>query len=69
MTYRRCGYCRLKLPARLLGLWHSFGDVDRLANSHAILRNTLNEQRIRPKLAIEFCPFGLVSAYFCRDDK
>ena len=27
MTYNRCGYSGLKLPAVSLGLWHNFGDT------------------------------------------
>ncbi|MFI5139378.1 MAG: L-glyceraldehyde 3-phosphate reductase, partial [Sphingobacteriales bacterium] len=38
MEYRRCGNSGLKLPAVSLGLWHNFGDIDRLANARNILR-------------------------------
>jgi L-glyceraldehyde 3-phosphate reductase len=38
MEYRRCGNSGLKLPAVSLGLWHNFGDIDRLENAKNILR-------------------------------
>jgi L-glyceraldehyde 3-phosphate reductase len=38
MEYRRCGNSGLKLPAVSLGLWHNFGDIDRLENARNILR-------------------------------
>ena len=36
MTYRRCGWSGILLPAISLGLWHNFGDVNPLANSQAM---------------------------------
>jgi L-glyceraldehyde 3-phosphate reductase len=33
MTYRRCGYSGLRLPAISLGLWHNFGGVDPWVNA------------------------------------
>lgn len=38
MPYRRCGASGLKLPAISLGLWHNFGDIDRLDTQRALLR-------------------------------
>ncbi|MHC5374176.1 L-glyceraldehyde 3-phosphate reductase [Enterococcus sp. LJL120] len=38
MLYKRVGKSGLKLPAISLGLWHNFGDVDKLSNQRAILR-------------------------------
>ncbi|MFV0560745.1 MAG: aldo/keto reductase [Enterococcus sp.] len=37
MPYRRVGKSGLKLPAVSLGLWHNFGDVDRLENQKEII--------------------------------
>ncbi|WP_125604498.1 aldo/keto reductase [Lapidilactobacillus bayanensis] len=37
MVYRRVGQSGLKLSALSLGLWHNFGDVDRLANQRDLL--------------------------------
>lgn len=37
MVYRRVGESGLKLSALSLGLWHNFGDVDRLANQRDLL--------------------------------
>ncbi|WP_127848401.1 aldo/keto reductase [Lacticaseibacillus hulanensis] len=42
MQYRRVGKSGLKLSALSLGLWHNFGDVDRLANQRAILRRAFD---------------------------
>lgn len=38
IPYRRCGTSGLKLPALSLGLWHNFGDVDKLDNCRNMLR-------------------------------
>jgi L-glyceraldehyde 3-phosphate reductase len=37
MPYRRCGASGLKLPAVSLGLWHNFGEVDRLATARELV--------------------------------
>lgn len=37
MTYNRCGKSGIKLPAVSLGLWHNFGDVDKLDNCRKII--------------------------------
>jgi L-glyceraldehyde 3-phosphate reductase len=37
MKYNRCGRSGLKLPAISLGLWHNFGNVDRLADARAMI--------------------------------
>lgn len=37
MLYRRVGQSGLKLSALSLGLWHNFGDVDRLTNQRDLL--------------------------------
>ena len=38
MKYNRCGKSGLLLPALSLGLWHNFGNIDRLENARNILR-------------------------------
>ncbi len=38
IPYRRCGHSGLKLPALSLGLWHNFGEVDKLENCRDMLR-------------------------------
>jgi L-glyceraldehyde 3-phosphate reductase len=42
MQYRRSGRSGLQLPAISLGLWHSFGGVDTLENSRAMLRRAFD---------------------------
>ncbi len=42
MTYRRTGRSGLDLPAVSLGLWHNFGDVNRLDVQRAILRRAFD---------------------------
>lgn len=42
MKYNRCGNSGLKLPAISLGLWHNFGDVDKLENSRAMLKRAFD---------------------------
>lgn len=42
MQYRRVGTSGLKLSALSLGLWHNFGDVDRLANQRALLHRAFD---------------------------
>ena len=37
MSYRRCGYSGVQLPAVSLGLWHNFGTVDSYDNSKKII--------------------------------
>ena len=37
MKYERCGKSGILLPRISLGLWHNFGDVDRLSNSRDML--------------------------------
>ncbi|MFW5798080.1 MAG: L-glyceraldehyde 3-phosphate reductase [Planctomycetota bacterium] len=37
MTYRRCGASGLMLPAVSLGLWHNFGEVDRMETCRAMV--------------------------------
>ncbi|MBE2294521.1 MAG: L-glyceraldehyde 3-phosphate reductase [Phycisphaerales bacterium] len=37
MTYNRCGYSGLRLPAISLGLWHNFGEVDTLTNARNMI--------------------------------
>ncbi|MCI1186650.1 L-glyceraldehyde 3-phosphate reductase [Hymenobacter sp. DH14] len=56
MTYRRCGRSGLKLPALSLGLWHNFGDVDRLATSRAILRRAFDRGITHFDLANNYGP-------------
>lgn len=38
MPYRRCGRSGIRLPAISLGLWHNFGDVDKIDNCRNMLR-------------------------------
>jgi L-glyceraldehyde 3-phosphate reductase len=42
MPYRRVGRSGLKLPAVSLGLWHNFGDVNRIETQRAILRRAFD---------------------------
>ena len=42
MEYRRSGASGLRLPTISLGLWHNFGDVDRLANSREMARRAFD---------------------------
>ncbi|MFC0436674.1 L-glyceraldehyde 3-phosphate reductase [Kutzneria buriramensis] len=42
MPYRRTGRSGLKLPAVSLGLWHNFGDVNRIDTQRAILRRAFD---------------------------
>lgn len=37
MIYRRVGHSGLKLPAISLGLWHNFGETDKVANQKEII--------------------------------
>lgn len=37
MPYRRAGHSGLKLPAISLGLWHNFGETDKVANQKEII--------------------------------
>lgn len=37
MQYRRVGHSGLKLPAISLGLWHNFGETDKVANQKEII--------------------------------
>jgi L-glyceraldehyde 3-phosphate reductase len=42
MPYRRLGRSGLQLPAISLGLWHNFGDDDRITDQRAILRRAFD---------------------------
>ncbi|QUQ66101.1 L-glyceraldehyde 3-phosphate reductase [Kutzneria sp. CA-103260] len=42
MPYRRAGRSGLKLPAISLGLWHNFGDVNRIDTQRAVLRRAFD---------------------------
>lgn len=42
MIYNRVGNSGLKLPAISLGLWHNFGDVDKLSNQREIIRGAFD---------------------------
>jgi len=42
MEYRRNGHSGLKLPTVSLGLWHNFGDVDRLSNARDMVRRAFD---------------------------
>ena len=37
MIYRRVGHSGLKLPAISLGLWHNFGETDKVATQKEII--------------------------------
>ncbi|WP_046243727.1 L-glyceraldehyde 3-phosphate reductase [Hymenobacter terrenus] len=67
MTYRRCGRSGLQLPALSLGLWHNFGDVDKLANGCAILRRAFDSGVTHFDLANNYGPPpGSTEANFAR---
>lgn len=42
MAYRYSGRSGLKLPVISLGLWHNFGEVDRIDNGRAMLRRAFD---------------------------
>lgn len=42
MDYRRVGNSGLKLPAISLGLWHNFGDVDKLSTQREIIHGAFD---------------------------
>src|SRR6187455_1181214 len=56
MEYRRCGNSGLLLPAISLGLWHNFGDIDRLQNAREILRTAFNNGITHFDLANNYGP-------------
>jgi L-glyceraldehyde 3-phosphate reductase len=56
MVYRRSGRSGLQLPAISLGLWHSFGGVDTLENSRAMLRRAFDLGIIHFDLANNYGP-------------
>jgi L-glyceraldehyde 3-phosphate reductase len=56
MTYRRCGWSGLKLPAVSLGLWHNFGEVDVLHNFRATLHTAFDNGITHFDLANNYGP-------------
>ena len=42
MTYRRCGWSGLRLPAVSLGLWHNFGANDDTAAMHSMVTSAFD---------------------------
>ena len=42
MKYNRCGRSGLLLPAISLGLWHNFGEVDRIENCRAMIHRAFD---------------------------
>ncbi len=56
MVYRRCGRSGLKLPALTLGLWHNFGEVDRLDNMRAMIRESFDSGITHFDLANNYGP-------------
>ncbi len=56
MVYNRVGQSGLKLPIISLGLWHNFGDIDRLENSRKILHFAFNEGITHFDLANNYGP-------------
>ena len=56
MIYRRVGNSGLKLPAISLGLWHNFGDVDRLDTQREIIRGAFDRGITHFDLANNYGP-------------
>lgn len=56
IPYRRCGRSGLKLPALSLGLWHNFGDVDKIDNSRNMLQLAFNSGITHFDLANNYGP-------------
>lgn len=56
MIYRRVGNSGLKLPIISLGLWHNFGDVDKLDNQQAVLRKAFDRGITHFDLANNYGP-------------
>jgi L-glyceraldehyde 3-phosphate reductase len=54
--YNRCGRSGLKLPLISLGLWHNFGDYDRLATGREIVRYAFDEGITHFDLANNYGP-------------
>ncbi|ONI44414.1 L-glyceraldehyde 3-phosphate reductase [Candidatus Epulonipiscium fishelsonii] len=42
MIYNKCGRSGLKLPAISLGLWHNFGDVDKIDNCRKMIHRAFD---------------------------
>ncbi|MCE5251453.1 L-glyceraldehyde 3-phosphate reductase [bacterium] len=42
MKYNRCGKSGIQLPAVSLGLWHNFGEVDRMETCRAMVRRAFD---------------------------
>ncbi len=67
MSFRRAGTTGLRLPALSLGLWHNFGDVDRLATGREILRTAFDHGIVHWDLANNYGPpYGSAEENFRR---
>lgn len=58
MIYKRVGKSGLKLPAISLGLWHNFGDVDKISNQREILRAAFDNGITHFDLANNYGPLA-----------
>jgi L-glyceraldehyde 3-phosphate reductase len=56
LPYRRCGASGLRLGAVSLGLWHNFGDVDRLDTARSLVRHAFDEGITHFDLANNYGP-------------
>jgi len=56
MEYRRCGNSGLMLPAISLGLWHNFGQADRLENCREMLHTAFDNGITHFDLANNYGP-------------
>ena len=56
MPYRRCGKSGLVLPPLSLGLWHNFGDVDKLSNGKQMLHTAFDKGITHFDLANNYGP-------------
>jgi L-glyceraldehyde 3-phosphate reductase len=56
MSYRRCGTSGLKLPAVSLGLWHNFGEVDRLGTARELVLHAFDRGITHFDLANNYGP-------------
>jgi L-glyceraldehyde 3-phosphate reductase len=67
MTYRRCGWSGLQLPAVSLGLWHNFGDDVALERQRAIIRRAFDLGVTHVDLANNYGPpYGSAELNFGR---
>jgi L-glyceraldehyde 3-phosphate reductase len=65
MTYRQAGTSGVRLPAVSLGLWHNFGDTQRLDIQRAVLRRAFDRGVTHFDLANNYGPpYGSAEANF-----